>query len=216
MAVRKRGNICRIDYRVNGKRYIRVVGPSKREAIAAEGKIKAQIREGRFFDRKRIKETTLGELIRRYLDHFRGKRSLPTEEFHLRAILSVFGGNKPVSQIDRSDVDAFQRARLDTTKRDGTPRSNCTINREVAALHRLLNKAVEWEAIEKNPGAGRKMLPERKGRTRFLSVDEAGRLMDACSSHLYPIVLCALETGMRRGEILNLRWEDMDLERRIL
>jgi integrase len=216
MAVRKRGNSWIIDYRANGKRYMRVMGPSKRDAIAAEGKIKAQIREGRFFECRRIKETMVGELIGRYLDHFRGKRSLPTEEFHLKAILSFFGGSKPVSQIDRSDVDAFQRARLDTTKRSGAHRSTSTINRELATLRRLLNKAVEWKAIEKNPAAGRKMLPERKGRTRFLSVGEAGRLLDACSSHLYPIVLCALETGMRRGEILSLRWEDVDLEHRIL
>lgn len=45
---------------------------------------------------------------------------------------------------------------------------------------------------------------------------EAGRLLETCSPHVFPIVLCALETGMRRGEILGLRWEDVDLERRIL
>lgn len=49
MAVRKRGNTWVIDYRANGKRYTRAVGPNKRDAIGAEGKIKAQIREGRFF-----------------------------------------------------------------------------------------------------------------------------------------------------------------------
>jgi hypothetical protein len=73
MAVRKRGKSWIIDYRVNGKRYTRAVGPNKRDAIAAEGKIKAQIREGRFFECKRIKETTVGERINRYLDHFLGK-----------------------------------------------------------------------------------------------------------------------------------------------
>lgn len=144
MAVRKRGKNWIIDYRANGKRYTRAVGPSKRDAIAAEGKIRAQIREGRFFEVRRIKETTIGELITRYLCHFRGKRSLPTETFHLRAIDAFFGPNKLVSQVDKSDVDAFQRARLDTAKRSGAPRNAATVNREMATLRRLLNKAVEW------------------------------------------------------------------------
>lgn len=71
MAVRKRGKIWVIDYRVNGKKIVRAVGPCKRDAVAAEGKIKAQIREGRFFDCKPQVRTTIGELIQRLKDRLR-------------------------------------------------------------------------------------------------------------------------------------------------
>ena len=55
-----------------------------------------------------------------------------------------------------------------------------------------------------------------RGRVRFLDDDERRRLLDAClvseSPHLYPTVVLALSTGMRRGEILGLRWRDVDLK----
>ena len=63
--------------------------------------------------------------------------------------------------------------------------------------------------IEKNPAARVKMFPEPPGRNNFLTTEEAGRLLDACLPHLRPIVLCALETGMRRAEILGLKWSDI-------
>lgn len=55
-----------------------------------------------------------------------------------------------------------------------------------------------------------KKFPESKGRIRFLTVEEAKALLEAATPHLRPIIIMALETGMRRGEILRLTWDDVD------
>lgn len=123
MAVRKRGNTWIIDYRVNGKKIVRAVGPCKRDAVAAEGKIKAQIREGRFFDCKPRIITSISELIQRYREDQRGKRSAVSEAFHLRVIEMHFGSGCIIQHLDRAAVDAFLRARRDTPTQYGRPRS---------------------------------------------------------------------------------------------
>ena len=217
MAVRKRGRTWIIDYYVGGKKCIRAIGPNKREAIAAESKVRALVGEGRLAHRRsHAANITIGELIEKYLLHFNGKRSLPTESIHLAAIRNFFGPKKLIWEINREDVDTFQLVRKNTPSRNGRERSSATVNREISVLHRLLNKAVFWNLLESNPVAGVIALPEPRGRLRFLTVEEAGRLLESSSAHLRPIVLCALETGMRRGEILNMRWADLDLERRVV
>lgn len=117
-----------------------------------------------------------------------------------------------IEEITEYDVERFRALRRSTPVKNGQPRSAATCNRELACLKGMLNKAVAWGFLEKNPAANVKLLPEPRGRTRYLSVEGAGKLLNVCPSHLRPIVLCALETGMRRGEILNLRWEDVDLK----
>jgi integrase len=149
------------------------------------------------------------DLIREYLERFQGK-NVRDEKMYMRFILQYFAG-KFVSDIDRRDVESFQSARRATLRTDGRPRANSTCNREVEALRRLLNKAIEWGMLERNPASRIKPLPEPQGRTRFLSLDEAKRLLEASSRHLTPIIVCALETGMRRSEILGLRWSDVDM-----
>jgi integrase len=78
----------------------------------------------------------------------------------------------------------------------------------MAYLRTILNNAIRWELIPKNPASKIMAFEESSGRDCFLSVDEAGRLPENCSKDFRPIVLCALETGMRRVEILGLRWSD--------
>jgi integrase len=90
-------------------------------------------------------------------------------------------------------------------------RKDASINREISCLHQLFRKAVEWEMIDKNPFSRGKTLriKENNMRTRFLTEDEIPRLLAACAPHLKNIVVCTLNTGMRRGEILNLRWDQI-------
>jgi integrase len=92
-----------------------------------------------------------------------------------------------------------------------TIRKVATINREMSCLHHLFAKAVEWEMSEQNPfDRGKTLLSkENNSRLRYLSEDEISRLLPACPPHLHDIVLCALNTGMRRGEILSLKWNQV-------
>ncbi len=101
-------------------------------------------------------------------------------------------------------------------------KSDSTTNRYLASLSAALSFAVtELEWIDKNPALKVKKFREPRGRTRFLSDSEREGLLQASTSlPKYPemqvIILIALTTGMRRGEILNLRWSDCDFKLRRL
>ena len=91
-----------------------------------------------------------------------------------------------------------------------------TVNREVACLKHIFTKAIEWGIVQKNPGKRVKLLRERNTRLRYLDEKEIRRLHDACAEHLKPIVTMALNTGMRKEEILSLKWKDVDFRSRII
>lgn len=77
----------------------------------------------------------------------------------------------------------------------------------------MLNKAVEWGHLDKNPAEGVKQLRIRKDeRPRFLTREEIERLLQSCTEGLYPFVYAALNTGLRSSELVYLRWKDVDLK----
>jgi len=90
----------------------------------------------------------------------------------------------------------------------GAIRKPATVNREMACLRRIMSKAVEWDMTEQDPFKKGKSLhiKENNKRLRFLSEDEITSLLDACPDYLQNIVECAINTGMRKGEILSLKW----------
>ncbi len=95
--------------------------------------------------------------------------------------------------------------------RTGKNRSDARVNREMAVLKHMLNKAVEWEMLEVSPFKRGKslMFRENNCRLRFLSDEEIEALLDTCAPYRRSIVETALLTGMRLGEILNLKWEQI-------
>lgn len=86
-----------------------------------------------------------------------------------------------------------------------------TVNREVACLKAVLNRAVRHGKLLQNPILKVKKLPENNVRMRILTQAEFESLLDCCPSHLKPVVLMAYYTGMRRSEILFLTWDEVDL-----
>lgn len=95
------------------------------------------------------------------------------------------------------------------------PRAPATVKRYLAALSRLFTVAVkEWRWVHDNPVSKIQKPAESQGRTRFLTQEEIKSLLKAAKEspcrHLYPFIVLALSTGMRRGEIFGLRWEDID------
>src|SRR5262249_10456112 len=102
-----------------------------------------------------------------------------------------------------------------------THRSPGTINRYLAALSHAFTVGVkEWQWCENNLVWKVTKPKEPRGRVRFLSDDERQRLLDACkvsgNPYLYTVVVLALSTGARRGELLSLHWSDVDLKRGVL
>jgi len=90
--------------------------------------------------------------------------------------------------------------------------SNSTINRELACLSRMFTLAIKWGEARKNPVSDVDFLKEPPGRTRFLSEEEAQNLLTCSDEHLKPIAMTALNTGMRLGEILGLKWDHVHIK----
>jgi len=117
----------------------------------------------------------------------------------LENLIKAFGDTL-LSKISPEQIEAYKAQRLVSVK-------PASVNRELALLRHLLNKAVEWGKIKTSPFKGVKLLKGEEQRLRFLSQDEIRRLLSVCPEHLKPIVIIALHTGMRKGDILRLRWD---------
>jgi integrase len=91
-----------------------------------------------------------------------------------------------------------------------------TVNRDLSVLRRVLYWGVEEGYLASNPVGRLRMERERRTKRPILSLREEHLLLAASPEHLQRIILCALHTGMRRGEILSQRWEDIDFDNRIL
>jgi integrase len=115
----------------------------------------------------------------------------------------------------RSQRYKIERRKTDTYK--GKPRSLTTINREIELLRHALSMALRDGHIRTHPMKNGKVRLYKVNNKieRFLSDEEETRLLSACVGryeHLRPIIVTALYTGMRRGEIFNLKWSDVDFK----
>lgn len=79
-------------------------------------------------------------------------------------------------------------------------------------LRRMFNLAIKWGDAKRNPVSDVDFLEEPPGRSNFLTIEQCQTLVEGCAEHLKPIVLTALNTGMRLGEILNLTWDRVHIE----
>jgi integrase len=87
-----------------------------------------------------------------------------------------------------------------------------SVNREFACLKTIFNKAIKNGKAESNPTQGVKFLKENNVRDRLLTSEEYARLLAHCAAYLKPLVKLAYHTGMRKGEIVNLKWDRVDLK----
>lgn len=125
-------------------------------------------------------------------------------------------GHLLIADVTPARVVAFRQTLLDTPGTRKRARGYATTNRYLAVLSHVFRFAVnEWAWAHENPLRKVSRLKEPRGRTRFLSEDERGRLLAACRAspcaHLYAIVVIAISTGMRHAEILTLRKAQIDI-----
>jgi len=210
--VKKRGNSYQIDYiDPHGKR-VRKSFRKKREAEAELGKRVSLIAENRYLDVKKDYKTTLKELLEKYAENHRYQASYKTgKKAYLENFKKHFGEDTRLSNIKYVDLESYRnQVRLKPTHFH-TIRKDASVNREMACLHHLFSKAVEWDMMEQNPFERGHclLLKENNKRLRYLTEEEIRRLLDSCKGHIREIVECALNTGMRRGEILNLKWSQI-------
>jgi len=221
MAVRKRGNTWQIDYYDPEGKRVRKTFKKKKDAVAEEGKRVSLMAEGRYLDHKKECKTMFGEILTQYEENFKDQASYNWKKVCIARFKEYFGENSLLSNIRYVDLETYRNhlktKRVQGQKRkegkitQGRVRTVATVNREISCLHHIFTKAVEWELIEQSPfDRGKSLLmKENNTRLRFLNEDEIERLIEACPVHLRDIVVCALNTGMRRGEILSLKWDQI-------
>jgi len=211
MGIYKRGKTWYIDYYDQyGKRHREAVGPNKRLAEQVLAKRKTEVAEGRFLDKKSQGKVKFEDFAQEFIVYY----SKPNKKSWKRDVLSVshlvdFFKGKYLYEISSLDVEKYKTKRLNEV----TP---ATINRELACLKTLFNKAIQWGKISHNPVKGVKLYKENNQRVRYLEDEEIKMLLDHCPDDLRPIVVMALNTGMRLSEILGLKWEDVDFTQKII
>lgn len=144
-----------------------------------------------------------------------GKRSLVYFGYILPTLTDYFG-YKQIRSIKPSDLESFKQARLDSVTRHGRMRKIASVNRELSILRTILNYAVQNDWLLKNPFSscqGIIAVSAEVERDRVLSFEEEARLLAVCAGarkHLKPLLICALDTAMRRGEMFKMRWQDVN------
>jgi integrase len=174
----------------------------------------AAIFEGRYFKTTEAKRHTLADLIERYThDILPDKRdsTLRDQERQLRWWCSRLG-HYALADITPALIAEYR----DKLTRGN--RANATVNRYLSILsHAFTIAARERQWCEDNPVRRVTKPKEPRGRVRYLSDEERERLLVACQTsrnpYLHTVVVLALATGARRGELLTLHWPDVDLKR---
>ncbi len=231
----KRCDIWYIDVRAKGKRIRKRVGKSKRVAELALRDAEVKIARDEFgFTQHDI---SIEKLIERFLDFSSTNHRTSTTERYKTVFdhLCVFLQDKHpdvmfVSQLTPEVIEGYKSYRRNAwvnpnghevksetdvkehTRKGARAR---TINLEVDGVKRILNLAVSWGYLKNNPlRQVRSLKEDDKKPLRFLSVEECKLLLSASPSNLYPVFFTFLNTGMRKAELENLQWADVDFSKR--
>lgn len=209
---KKQGNWW-IDFYHQGKRVRRKVGPSKRVAEMALAGIQVKISKNDFLGICEPKRILFKDFADEYLEYSKANKARSSYDRDVTTIdrhLVPLWGDLDLTRITTKMIEEYKMARLESV----TP---STLNRELNTVKNMFNKATEWGYLRESPAKVTKWIKTSKGSIRFLSRDEADRFLEMCkgsnNQHFHAIVVVAVNTGMRRGEILRLRWEDVDFKR---
>jgi integrase len=225
----------RAQIRMKGRPSESATFSSRAKAESWAKSLESAIEEGRHFPHAKARRTSFDALAADYvataLTEFDDKQR-DTREQQLTWWSTWFAG-KTVAEItpdqiskgrDACAAETFTRGKPRTNKKTGVTtvpkrykRTPATVNRYLAALSAALTFAVkERQLIDRNPAGDISRKKEPRGRTRFLSDEERTALLDACEASTWPalhaLVLLALTTGARRGELIGLTWVDVDVE----
>jgi len=207
---KKKGNWY-IDYYACGKRKREKIGASKTLAENVLRKRKVEIAENKYLDIRRDQKIKFEDFADEYLElHSKpnNKSWVKSDLQNIKALKLYFTG-KNLYEITPLLVDKFKTHRI----KEVAP---ATVNRNLACLKSMFNKAIEWGKAKENPVKKIKLFKENNKRLRYLEKEEIAKLLASCNGRVKPIVVVALNTGMRRGEILGLKWKDLDFRRNLI
>ena len=208
MALYQRGRIWHMDFYVQGKRVQESTKTAnERKAQKLYALRIAEVERGEYFKPVKI---TLRDFGKQYMEYAKANKRSWLRDEQIMKHLNGFFGDKLLTQIQPLSIEKYKLERIKSV-------SPATVNREIALLKHLFNLAERWDLYRgRNPVRDVKFLDEDNLRYRTLTEDEEKALVAACSPYLQDLVVFAINTGLRLGEILNLKWEEVDLERNVI
>lgn len=213
MKIYQRKSVWYIDYSFNGDRFRYAVGTK----TDAEKELQRVVYEIEHSIHRPYKKMVFDNLVKEYLTWAKANKKLSSYKRDLTTLKHLFKyfGNKRINEVAHADAEQYQIQRKDgMLKIEGVSRkdrvSNTTINLELILLKHIFKKAVQWGYLPASPLRFVKKLKQVPGRVRYVKPAEWQRLLSACSPDMRNLVIFARHTGLRRGEILNLQWTDID------
>ncbi|HYX74634.1 MAG TPA: site-specific integrase [Steroidobacteraceae bacterium] len=231
------GEVCyRAQVRVKGRASESATFPNQKEAKDWAASIETAIREARHFPHAAAKRTSFDALAKDYTETVLADFDPKERATRVRQLawwskrfsglsLAEITADRISQARDKLAAETFARGKPHKDGKTGElvlpkehKRSGATVNRYIATLSHLFSFAVkERRLIDRNPVSDISRKKEPRGRTRFLSDDERAALLDACTKSEWPalhsLVLLAITTGARKGELIGLKWADVDLKK---
>jgi len=180
---------------------------NRRQAERVQDKLKEEVNARRHHLVQQDPHLTFGELAARFIG---GGSATPYHLERLKELLPYFA-DIPILRIHKGLVSEYRQRR-----QFAKAVSDATINRDLSVLRHILYWGVDESLLISNPLVRLRLVRERKINRMVVSVDEEEKLLAHAPEHLQRIIIAALDTGMRRGEILHQRWEHIDLSRKLL
>jgi len=209
--VYKRGAVYYISYSLNGNRLQRAISTDRKLAEAVLQKRRVEIAEGKHLDVKKAPKVKFEDFVDEYLEvHSKpNNKSWRKSDYpNLNGLKKYFGG-KYLFEITPEDIERYRAERIKEVTKS-------TVNRVLNCLSSMYSRAIEWGKATNNPMSKIKLFKVPEKRIRYLEKEEISKLLNNCCEHLKPIVIVALHTGMRKSEILGLKWHDIEIKRGII
>jgi len=208
-----------MSYRLPGGKQVRKIegsGYSLTDTIAAEGKTKALKVENRILDIKPEAKMTFDKLTKWYLklESVKALARYSILKINLNSFNQVFG-DTIVNRLKPADLENYQ------AKRKAQGQADSYVDQQIAMARAMINKAfdndmVSGDTIKVFKRVKKLLKGDSNARDRVLSVEEFDRLLSALPSHTRAIVATGYYAGMRKGEILNLTWDKVDMKSRVI
>lgn len=204
MRLYQRGRIWYLTFYVRGKRVQESTGTADRRN--AEKFYALRMMEVERGDYAQSAKITLTQFWQKYREYARANKRSWLRDQQIMTHLTLTFGKLKLQDIGALGVEQYKIERVRTV-------SPATVNREIALLKHMYNLADSWGLyFGKNPVKGVKFLSENNEMLRVVSEEEETLLLHHCLPCLQDLVSLAINTGLRLGEILKLKWEEVDLE----
>jgi integrase len=217
-----------IDYYDPAGKRIRKDFKKKKDAETELAARVVSIGDGSYFEKAKTYETTFEELVEKYIENFEHQRSFKrSKSYMIEELKKEFKGYR-LKNISYLNLETYRNKLRNTLTIHGKVRTDATVNRYMACLRHMLAKAVSWDMVDRNPfDKGESLqLKENNQRLRYLTEEEIERLLAECPTkapprkkgkftqgpqaiYLRDFVTIAVNTGMRKGEILSLKWDQI-------